>query len=697
MKKDHTIIVLFLSFLFLFTPFFSQAQPRDLATFFKAQRVNQDSIFDAKFGPEQAKNAFHLSFNKARLAAITNSYILFLNTDDIRANKAANIDFLQNGFVADMPLLGSGIDVAVFDDGKAFANHEEFLINGKTKISDLEYNISLAEQPISRHATAVSGLVAANGIAAFTHAGKTIDKAAQGVIPLAMLKTAGFATNNNGTIYEKILKYNEPISNHSYASNFGWEISAIDVKNKKVTLFYPVDTNTFLNDEETFAGVYLENDLNYDLLVQNNPKLVIVKSAGNYDGIGPNNYDSSWQVTLLHYTSSGYAPLTHSDIIPKNNSFNGAYSITSGSLAKNILVVSAITMPAAELDYKLTTANIVKASFSSVGPRKDGAIKPDLVAVGSELVYPNVGSGQYLVGNGTSFSAPKVTGVVGALTELQRVLISDSFFLFDADQIKALLLHTTLEAGPYPGPDNQFGWGALDAKNAAEVLLAIHNKDAFFIKNTKDLGVNFEKTISARPNEPLKITLSWIDPPFENIPNGLRANLEDRSSRLVNDLDIRLIDTETGDVYFPWKLDLAHVTGPALQGDNNVDNVEQIFLEAPVAYRNYKVVVSDKNALVGSQTYTILITGANEAIVVDDDEEEIKPKEIVIYPTISNGMVNIASPSAVQEVLIFDVSGKLVAKHATAPFTIANLATGLYLVKIKTESGEVVTKKIIKN
>ncbi|WP_435523745.1 hypothetical protein [Chryseobacterium indoltheticum] len=39
---------------------------------------------------------------------------------------------------------------------------------------------------------------------------------------------------------------------------------------------------------------------------------------------------------------------------------------------------------------------------------------------------------------------------------------------------------------------------------------------------------------------------------------------------MVNDLDIRIIDTTDNTVYYPWKLDANNPMSPATKGDNTV-------------------------------------------------------------------------------------------------------------------------------
>jgi hypothetical protein len=84
--------------------------------------------------------------------------------------------------------------------------------------------------------------------------------------------------------------------------------------------------------------------------------------------------------------------------------------------------------------------------------------------------------------------------------------------------------------------------------------LVIDKKDkkAYFERNLLNSGVKFTKTITAKAGEPLKATISWVDPaatPF-NTYEDIQNN---HSSMIVNDLDLRIIDTTTNTTYHPLK------------------------------------------------------------------------------------------------------------------------------------------------
>ena len=63
------------------------------------------------------------------------------------------------------------------------------------------------------------------------------------------------------------------------------------------------------------------------------------------------------------------------------------------------------------------TSSGTRTSFSSVGPTVDGRIKPDLMAMGSNVFYASSFGNQYWSGGGTSFSCPLVAGVCALILQ----------------------------------------------------------------------------------------------------------------------------------------------------------------------------------------------------------------------------------------------------------------------------------------
>jgi len=99
------------------------------------------------------------------------------------------------------------------------------------------------------------------------------------------------------------------------------------------------------------------------------------------------------------------------------------------------------------------------ASFSSPGPTYDGRIKPEVCAWGvSNLVAAKAkdGGDTYVTGSGTSYATPLVAGAVALLLEAHRD--------WTPAQVRNALMKT---ANNTSAPNNDYGWGIIDAAAAA--------------------------------------------------------------------------------------------------------------------------------------------------------------------------------------------------------------------------------------
>jgi len=115
--------------------------------------------------------------------------------------------------------------------------------------------------------------------------------------------------------------------------------------------------------------------------------------------------------------------------------------------------------------------------FSSRGPTYDGRIKPDVVAMGSGVSCVTVGSiDHYRTASGTSLACPLVAGVAALVLQAHPYLTPY--------QVRDALRETANNAQT---PDNEFGWGLVNAYEA------IYYHGLFFsskpeIFNNKQLG-----------------------------------------------------------------------------------------------------------------------------------------------------------------------------------------------------------------
>ena len=100
-------------------------------------------------------------------------------------------------------------------------------------------------------------------------------------------------------------------------------------------------------------------------------------------------------------------------------------------------------------------------SFSSRGPSPWGEVKPEVSAPGARI-RSSLPGGIYGVANGTSMAAPHVAGLVALLLSADPTL--------SVDAVEDILTSTALPLGS-PIPNNDTGWGRIDAYNAAAVAL----------------------------------------------------------------------------------------------------------------------------------------------------------------------------------------------------------------------------------
>jgi subtilisin family serine protease len=117
------------------------------------------------------------------------------------------------------------------------------------------------------------------------------------------------------------------------------------------------------------------------------------------------------------------------------------------------------------------------ASFSSRGPSPLGPLKPDLVAPGMSILSSIPGGG-YAKLDGTSMAAPQAAGVAA----LMRSAVPGLTFT----QTRYALTTTTARPFTITYPNNDYGWGRLDAFNA--VVSVLHAGSISGVVRRSDTG-----------------------------------------------------------------------------------------------------------------------------------------------------------------------------------------------------------------
>lgn len=641
---------------------------------------------------------------RANLAGFNFGVPYFLQTEDTRQLQNSNSDLLNtSGNIVGLTgaFNGENIKYTIFDGGRIYAAHTAFN-NATGRITNKEST----SQSYSDHSTGVGSFIGGKDAPLYTGTApnQVLVGNAKGVAINSTMDSYMFSTTTlpgnaaASTVFEKILIAQPNISNHSYGVNAGWTETYDANGNYTSFVYNGYKSGTTFYD---LQGTYNTNDYNYDAIVYTNPSYIIVKSAGNYFNMGPTGTGSS--APKSYRTSTGTALFTSSDPIPQNNCALGYDCIGTGSLAKNIIVVGATDIISTN-NYRYSTLDdVVHSSYSSAGPRDDGGIKPDISTVGTDVYYASTsttGSTTWAGGSGTSFSAPIVTGIIGLWTQINKQLFSNA--LLNASSAKVLTIHSASEAGNI-GPDPQFGWGFINAKKGAELLVGKSNNTVIFNDENLTSGAKNSKTVKASGSEPLKVTISWIDPQYTPNYQFVSDVFNNRTSKLINDLDLRIIDTTNNTVYYPWKLNADSPMTPATKADNTVDNVEQVVIDAPVAGRVYRIEITNKGTLVNdtgaaaSQNYSIMVTGYNELLGTKDITNPANG--IVIAPTLTKDIVNIMKAPRKSTFTVYDLSGKKlqngVVNNEQESINLSSYTKGIYIIEVKTDK-DVISKKVIK-
>jgi hypothetical protein len=482
---------------------------------------------------------------------------------------------VQPGGVTGLNLSGSSVflndKLAMWDGGWVYRAHQEFA--GKT--------ISLKDTATTAdHSTHVAGVMLSKGTYAL----------AQGMA--FNMNTLWSYDFNNDLAEMSRAASGLLLSNHSYGDVAGWDYN----QNQARWEWYGLPGDTV----DYSFGFYDSRATSYDKIAYNAPYYLIVASSGN---------NRAYAGPAVGATYYGYTSRTNPTIInkgprPATISSNTGYDIIpTTATSKNILTVGAINPipngPSGSADIKI-------ASFSSIGPTDDGRIKPDVVADGVGVLSTASSSATaYSALDGTSFAAPNVTGSLLLLQEYYAQKNGGAFMR--AATLKGLACHTAIDAGN-AGPDYIYGWGLLSMPKATQVITD-NNIKSLIKENTLPQGQNQTVTVLASGSGPLVATIVWTDPQGTATADGVINN---RTPKLVNDLDLRITDGTT--VSAPWILDFLNPSVAATRGDNIRDNVEQIYIANATPGKSYAIVISHKGTLQsGSQPYSLIVTGIGGA------------------------------------------------------------------------------------
>jgi len=335
----------------------------------------------------------------------------------------------------------------------------------------------------------------------------------------------------------------------------------------------------------SFQTLLPEHDTVYkkhNISIQNHSYGTMIE---NFYGVDALAYDVSVanNDSLLHVFSAGNSGNLTSTA-GKYMGITGFANLTgSFKQSKNTLSVAATD-----------SMNNIEA-LSSKGPAYDGRLKPELVAFGQD---------------GSSGAAALVSG---SAILLQHAYKQSKGKLPASSLMRAALINAANDVSAQ-GPDFKSGFGSLNTERALKQII---NNQYFTASINNGNSIDFNIVVPANSTE-LKITLAWND-----VPATVNA-----SKALVNDLDLEVIEVNSGNVFFPYVLSsFPHpdsLNGIAVRRKDTLNNIEQVMIDLPSA-SNYIIRVKG-SSVQGSQQFAVVFNS------------EIKNSFEFTYPTKNNNL-----------------------------------------------------------
>ena len=247
----------------------------------------------------------------------------------------------------------------------------------------------------------------------------------------------------------------------------------------------------------------------------------------------------------------------HSDFLvlfaAGNSGGDGAGTIGAPGLSKNALTVGASV-------NSITNMGSM-ADFSSIGPTFDGRLKPDVTAPGLSVTSAyatseinNFESCTTVRKAGTSMATPIVAGTAALVIQYFKdpkfwvtycnpayVLCSNGAFSPLGPTVKALMMHSAVAMDRGPAPDVYQGYGRVDLLNILPLVSYSKSPYTLFLDQTTITPLTeFTYKVAVKSTlQPLKMTISWFDPP----------NTEFAARVLVHDLDLLLV-SPSGKIFY---------------------------------------------------------------------------------------------------------------------------------------------------
>jgi subtilisin family serine protease len=538
-------------------------------------------IVDARIAPASL-NALAADENVLAIAGRIRSHLVEDNAI------AAQLSHVPEVYAAPYNLSGAGQIVMVSELSDAQASHPEF--GGRLTAGGAAAN--------GQHSTHVSGTIGASGV----------NPSAKGMAPNVQIRE--FNVGSSISSHLKALNTNLAAT-HIVANNtsLGFPLGWCDQCDSQLPLWL---------DSDLYYGAYDPGaTLVYDDITKTYGTLLVF-SAGN-DGQFP-QFQSGWR-EHYHADDNGDADTTKEFCVSLNGSGTDCPAtpcnagcelvmhhnqtpwdtMTITGAAKNVLAVGAL---------RTNTTPPSIASFSSRGPAKDGRVKPDISARGQSLLstWP---TSTYSTLSGTSMAAPVVTGISALLGEQWQKTFNAPPTVAE---LRGVILAGATDLGN-TGPDYTFGFGLIDAKASADLIIGDGGTRSQIVNVNISQGTRVERAVTVTSAQKLKVLVTWADPSVV-----LLGNDSFEAKALVNDLDVQVIGPN-GTVYLPYVLDKVHYENPATTGVNTIDNTELVEI-ANAAPGVYRVIVIGSKVNQGPQTAVVITNLKSAGVTPCSDVQE---------------------------------------------------------------------------